>query len=76
MNIVSIIALVLSLAVLPYCIRLGLAYHRFNEQVKEWADDLDTKMRYAIDAAARGILTELDSRIEDNNNTENTEENG
>lgn len=73
----SVVSLVVSVSVLWYCIRLTLVYHRFNEQIKDWASSLDDTMYQEINRTARRILTELDERItEEKNKKENTEENG
>lgn len=64
-SILSCLSLVVSLVAVFYAAKLSLVYHRFNEQIKDWSDDLDQKMRYAIDAAARGILFDLDRRMDE-----------
>lgn len=71
---ISLVSLLVSLSVLGYCLKLTIVYHRFNEQIKTWAESLDDQMMDSINLAARKILTELDARITDNNNL-NSEDN-
>lgn len=75
--IISAVALVLSVAVLVYCVKLMVVYHRFNEQIVDWASGLDKKMIMSIDSAARDILRDLDSRVSgEENNEQKLENNG
>lgn len=61
--IISVVALVLAVAALAYSVKVALVYHRFNEQIKDWAYRLDESAKDAINRSSREILRELDSKL-------------
>lgn len=71
--ILSIIAIVLAVAALVYTGHLAIVYQRFNDGIKDWAENLDNSTKDAIDRSAREILRELDQRISEANLTEQTD---
>ena len=76
--VLSVVALVLALVSFLYGFKVALVYHRFNEQIKSWAESLDDNISRAIGIASRRILLDLDARIseeKENNNEEIEEEN-
>ena len=58
--IISIVAIVLSVAALVYTGHLAIVYQRFNDGIKDWAENLDNSTKDAIDRSARQLLRELD----------------
>jgi len=60
MLIISIVAIVLSVAALVYTGHLAIVYQRFNDGIKDWAENLDNSTKDAIDRSARQLLRELD----------------
>jgi hypothetical protein len=71
--IISVVgAYLLALCAFVYCIHVSVVYHRFNEGIKEWAENLDNSTKDAINRSAREILRELDERISEANLSEET----
>ena len=60
MMIISIVAIVLAVAALVYTGHLAIVYQRFNDGIKDWAENLDNSTKDAINRSAREILRELD----------------
>lgn len=73
MLIISIVAIVLSVAALVYTGHLAIVYQRFNDGIKDWAENLDNSTKDAIDRSARQLLRELDQKISEANENENVE---
>ena len=71
--ITSIVAIVLAVAALVYTGHLAIVYQRFNDGIKDWAENLDNSTKDAINRSAREILRELDEKIGEANLTEQTE---
>ena len=71
--ITSIVAIVLAVAALVYTGHLAIVYQRFNDGIKDWAENLDNSTKDAIDRSARQILRELDEKISEANLTEQTD---
>ena len=70
----SIVAVVFALFSFLYGFKVALVYHRFNEQIKEWAESLDDNITRAVGVASRRILLDLDARITEDNNNEKIDE--
>lgn len=68
--ILSILAIVLTVAALVYTGHLAIVYQRFNDGIKDWANALDESTKEAIDRSARQILRELDEKISEANQEE------
>ena len=68
--ILSILAIVLTVAALVYTGHLAIVYQRFNDGIKDWANALDASTKEAIDRSARQILLELDEKISEGNQEE------
>ena len=73
MMIISIVAIVLAVAALVYTGHLAIVYQRFNDGIKDWAENLDNSTNAAIQRAARQILKELDEKISEANLAEKTD---
>lgn len=71
--IISIIAIVLAVLAFVYTGHLAIVYQRFNDGIKDWAENLDNSTNAAIQRASRQILKELDEKISEANLTEQTE---
>ena len=78
--IMSILAIVLGslgllcgVAALVYGIHVAVVFQRFNDGIKDWANSLDESTKEAIDRSARQILRELDEKISESNQDEQTE---
>lgn len=72
--VLSIVAVVFALFSFLYGFKVALVYHRFNEQIKEWAESLDDNITRAVGVASRRILLDLDARITEDNNNEKIDE--
>ncbi len=68
--ILSITAIVLTVAALVYTGHLAIVYQRFNDGIKDWANALDESTKEAIDRSARQLLRELDEKISEGNQEE------
>lgn len=63
MIVLSIISLVISLVVLAFGIHIAVVFQRFNDGIKDWSQSLNDSTYYAINAAARRILSEVDEKV-------------
>ena len=71
--ILSIVAIVLAVVAIGYAAHCAITFQRFNDGIKDWAENLDNSTKDAINRSAREILRELDEKISEANLTEQTE---
>ena len=78
---VTLVTLAFALVVLAvvsfslwFTVRVAMEYHRFNEGIKDWAQNLDDEMRDSINRTARNILREMDERLQAEKQAEKQED--
>lgn len=62
-QIIACAALIFSVLALAVGVTCTIAYDNFNKAIKDWASELDSTTREAIDRSARQILRDLDNEI-------------